>query len=198
VILREQLGIGRLATNLVRSYVDDLYRVVISDGYQHEFPVLGQFDAARSLADLDSLHDGEFVGIDYTDGVALLVRDIGGEGARLGADEDEHAHGEQPIARPGEVETSSPRKKPAAGLLRHRLFEPALTFGTVDPERIQFGNLMQKSFLRRDRNDHSAVAQKDGLTKLKIPVAQRQPLAFERGQGEIESCEEIRHDFRVG
>jgi hypothetical protein len=78
------------------------------------------------------------------------------------------------------------------------LFEPALTFGTVDPERIQFGNLMQKSFLRGDRNDHSAVAQKNGLTKLKIPIAQRQTLPFERGQGEIGPFEEIQHDFRVG
>src|SRR5262245_42090391 len=44
VILREQLGIwtrGQIGDDLVRSYVDDLYRVVISDGYQHEFPVLG-------------------------------------------------------------------------------------------------------------------------------------------------------------
>src|SRR5262249_35905970 len=44
----------------------------------------------RSLTDLDRVHDDEFVGIDYADGIALLVRDIGGEGARLGADEDEY------------------------------------------------------------------------------------------------------------
>jgi hypothetical protein len=67
----------------------------------------------------------------------------------LGADEDEDAHGEQPTARPGELESSSPQKTPGAGLRRHQLFEPALTFGTVDPERIQFRNLMQKSFLWR-------------------------------------------------
>ena len=174
MVLRKQLGIwtrGQSGDDLVRSYVDDLYRIVVSDGHQNEFSILGQFDAARSLADLDRLHDGEFVGIDHTDGVALLVRDIGGEGARLGADQDEDAHGEQPIARPGEVETPSPQKTPGAGRRRHQLFEPALTFGTVDPERIQFRNLVQKSFLRRHRNDHSAIAQKDGLTKLKIPVA---------------------------
>jgi hypothetical protein len=47
---------------------------------------------------LDSLHDGEFVGIDYTDGVALLVRDIGGERARLGADEDD-----TPTAKRGQI-----------------------------------------------------------------------------------------------
>jgi len=78
----------------VRSYVDDLYRVVVADSDENEFPVLGQFDAARSLTDLDRVHDGEFVGIDYADGIAFLVRDIGGEGARLGADEDEDAHAE--------------------------------------------------------------------------------------------------------
>src|SRR5262249_58759726 len=77
------------------------------------------------------------------------------------------------------------------------LLEPALTFGTVDPERIQFRNLVQKSFLRRDRNDYSAVAQKNGLTKLKIPVAQRQSLALERGQGEIGPFEEIEHRLRA-
>src|SRR5262245_7114194 len=150
VILRKQLGIwtrGQIGDDLVRSYVDDLYRVVVSDGHQNEFSVPGQLDAARSLADLDRLHDGEFVGIDHTDGVALFVRDIGSEGARLGADQNEDAHGEQPIARPREVETPSPQKTP--GVRRHQLFEPALTFGTVDPERIQFRNLMQKSFLWR-------------------------------------------------
>src|SRR4029450_2046545 len=78
------------------------------------------------------------------------------------------------------------------------LFEPALTFGAVDPKRIQFGNLMQKSFLRGDRHDHSAVSPTNGLTKLKIPVAQRQALAFERGQGKIGPFEEIQHDCRVG
>ena len=99
------------------------------------------------------------------------------------------------MARAREVGTSSPQTN--ANLRGHRLFEPALTFGTVDPERIQFGNLVQKSFLRRDRNDHSAVAQKNGLAKLKIPVAERQPLALERGQGEIGPFEEIEHGLRV-
>jgi hypothetical protein len=155
----------------VRSYIDDLYRVVVPDSDENEFPVLGQFDAARSLTDLDRIHDGEFVGIYHADGIALLVRDIGGEGARLGADEGEDANAEQAVARACEAGARSPQKASDAGLRRHRLFEPALTFGTVDPERIQFGNLVQKSFLRRNRNDHSAVAQKNGLAKLKVPVA---------------------------
>jgi len=155
----------------MRSYIDDLYRVIVPDGHENEFPIFGQFNAARSLTDLDRLRDGEFVGIYHADGIALLVRDIGGEGARLGTDEDEHAHAEQAIACAGEAGTPSPQRTSDAGLRRHRLFELALTFGTIDSERIQFGNLVQKSLLRRDRNDHSAVAQKNGLTKLQIPVA---------------------------
>jgi hypothetical protein len=103
----------------VRSYVDDLYRVVVSDSDENEFPVLGQFDAARSLTDLDRIHDDEFVGIDYADGIALLVRDIGGEGARLGADEDEDARAEQPIARAREVAMPLPQKTSDAGLRGH-------------------------------------------------------------------------------
>src|SRR6516165_12013667 len=106
VILRKQLGIwtgGQSGDDLVCSYVDDLYRVVVSDSDENEFPVLGQFDAARSLTDLDRVHDDEFVSIDYADGIALLVRDISGEGARLSADEDEYAYAEQPIARAREV-----------------------------------------------------------------------------------------------
>src|SRR5262245_51691036 len=123
VILREQLGVrtrGQSGDHLVSSSVDHLYRVVVSDGHQHEFFVLGQPDAARPLADFDRLHDSEFVGIYHADGIALLVRDIGGEGARLAADEDEDAHAKQTIARPGEAGTSSAQKTPNAPLLRHR------------------------------------------------------------------------------
>src|SRR6266513_2809537 len=127
----------------MRSYIDDLYRVIVPDGHENEFPIFGQFNAARSLTDLDRLHDSEFVGIYHADGIALLVRDIGGEGARLATDKDEDANAEQAIACGHEVGTPSPQKASDADLGRHRLFEPALTFGTVDPERIKFGNLMQ-------------------------------------------------------
>jgi hypothetical protein len=104
----------------VRSDVDDLYRVVISDRDENGLPVLGQFDAARSLTDLDRVHDGEFVGIDDADGVALLVRDIGGESACLGADQGEDAQAEQAMARTREVETASPQKASDARRRRHR------------------------------------------------------------------------------
>src|SRR6266513_4948174 len=126
----------------MRSYIDDLYRVIVSAGHENEFPIFGQFNAARSLTDLDRLHDGEFVGIYHADGIALLVRDIGSEGARLATDKDEDANAEQAIACAREVGTRSPQKASDAGVRRHRLFEPALTFGTVDSERIQFGNLV--------------------------------------------------------
>src|SRR5256885_4350506 len=112
----------------MRSYIDDLYSVIVSDGHENEFPIFGQFNAARSLTDLDRVHDREFVGIYHADGIALLVRDIGGEGARLGADEGEDANAEQAIARAREAGARSPQKASDAGLRRHRLFEPASTF----------------------------------------------------------------------
>src|SRR5262249_1536815 len=123
VILREQLGIGtrgQRGDDLVGSRIDHFYRVVVSDGHENEFLILGQPDAARPLADFDRLHDGEFVGIYHTDGVALLVRDIGGEGARLAADDDADAHAQQTTARPREAGTSPAEKTLDAALLRHR------------------------------------------------------------------------------
>jgi hypothetical protein len=71
------------------------------------------------------------------------------------------------------------------------LVQPALGFRPVNAERIQFGHLVHKAFLRRDRNHHCAVAQKDGLAQLKIPIPQRQSLPLERRQGELGSSEEI-------
>src|SRR5262249_3300998 len=68
---------------------------------------------------LDRVHDGEFVGIYHADGIALLVRDVGGEGARLAPDEDEDAHAEQAIACAGEAATPLPQRTSDAGLLRH-------------------------------------------------------------------------------
>jgi hypothetical protein len=97
-----------------------LYRVVVSDRHENEFLILGQADATRPLADFDRLHDSEFVGIYHADSVALLVRDIGGEGARLAADHDEDAHAKQTTARPGEAGTSPAQKTLDAALRRHR------------------------------------------------------------------------------
>src|SRR5258708_36857146 len=95
----------------MRSYIDDLYRVIVSDGHENEFPIFGQFNAARSLTDLDRLRDGEFVGIYHADGIALLVRDIGGEGARLGTGEDEQAHAETAIGGAGETGERPPHRR---------------------------------------------------------------------------------------
>src|SRR5260370_32659424 len=99
----------------MRSYIDDLYRVIVSDGHENEFPIFGQFNAARSLTDLDRLRDGEFVGIYHADGIALLVRDIGGEGARLGTDEDQNAHAEPANACARQAGTASPQRTVAVG-----------------------------------------------------------------------------------
>src|SRR5262249_12257282 len=114
-----------LLFHLVFHRVDDAYR---STDFGRN-PDLG----GVALTDLDRVHDDEFVGIDYADGIALLVRDIGGEGARLGADEDEDAHAEQPIARAREVAMPLPQRTSDARLRGHPLFEPRLAFWTVDP-----------------------------------------------------------------
>ena len=46
---------------------------------------------------------------------------------------------------------------------------------------------MQKTFLRRDRNDHPAIAEENWLAQLLVPVAQGLFLALEGGNGEIRS-----------
>src|SRR5882762_1910211 len=69
----------------------------------------------------------------------------------------------------------------------------AFGFGPIDAERIEFRRLMQEPFLRRNRYDHASVDQQDGLAKLQVPVPQRQPLAFERGNGKIRPLEKIKY-----
>src|SRR5690349_5705528 len=44
---------------------------------------------------------------------------------------------------------------------------------------------MEKTFLRRDRNHHSPISQKNRLTKLKIPIPEGQSLPLERRNSEI-------------
>src|ERR1700730_17231601 len=128
----------------MRLRVDHLNRIVIADRDQDELSILCQFDAAWSLADLDRLDDRELVDIDHADRVALLVRDIGNDGSCLTAEQDEEAYTEQASA-------------PHPCLPACRLFELAFALGPVISERIQLRNLMQKSLLRRHRNDHPAV-----------------------------------------
>jgi hypothetical protein len=79
----------------VRVGVDHLNGVVVAYRHQDEFSILGQLDAARPLADLDCLHSLEFVGIDHADRVAFFIRHVGGEGACLGAKQDQQARAEQ-------------------------------------------------------------------------------------------------------
>src|SRR5882724_8498772 len=78
-------------------------------------------------------------------------------------------------------------------LLQLASMQLASGFGPVDAERIEFRDLMQEALLRRNRDDHASVDQQDGLAKLQIPVPQRQPLAFERGNGKIRPLEKIKH-----
>src|SRR6202043_2348702 len=78
----------------------------------------------------------------------------------------------------------SRRARRIVGIPVTRSIQPAFGFRPVHAERVELRQLMQKPFLRRDRDDHSAVAQKNWLAKLKIPVPQGQSLTLECGEGE--------------
>src|SRR5690606_8957765 len=58
-----------------------------------------------------------------------------------------------------------------AGSLILSMLELALGLRLVEAERIQFGDLMQKAFLRRCGNDCPAIAKEDRLAKLLVPLA---------------------------
>ena len=113
------------------------------------------------------LHDLQLVGVDHRDGVALLVRDIGQVGAQ-----------------PALIGSKPSSQRREADAWRHMpispySLQPAFGFGPIVAERIEFGDLMQETFLRRDRDDHAAVGQQDRLAQLQVPVAQGQPLPLE-------------------
>src|SRR5262245_54714681 len=83
---------------------------------------------------------------------------------------------------------------------RHMRASPSYTtltlgLGPIEPERVELRDLMQKTFLRRNRNHHASVNQQDGLAKLQVPVAQRQPLALEGRHGKIRPLEKVKHGF---
>jgi hypothetical protein len=96
--LREQFGIGagrQGGDDLVRGGIDHLNGVVVAHRHQDELSVPGQLDAAGPLPDLDRFHDLEFFGINHADRVALFVRHIGGEAARLRAKQHDESGAEQ-------------------------------------------------------------------------------------------------------
>src|SRR5882757_3212671 len=73
----------------------------------------------------------------------------------------------------------------------------AFGLGPVEAERIELRDLMQEAFLRRDRYDHAAVRQQNRLAKLQVPIAQRQSLALEGGDGKIRPFEKVEHRFWI-
>src|SRR5690349_2752638 len=102
-------------------------------------------------------------------------------------------------ARP--IAISVPRKAPRhhiRGISSLRGVEPAFRFRMVDPERIELGELVQKSRLRRNRDGYASVAQQDRLAELQVPVAQGQLLSLERRQRETGALEEIESCVRAG
>src|SRR5882762_9896171 len=80
----------------------------------------------------------------------------------------------------------------------HRLsVQLALGLGLIHAKRIEFRDLMQESFLRRDRNHHTAIHKQNRLTKLQVPGSKRKSLALERRDGKIRALEEIEHRFAI-
>src|SRR3974390_1940411 len=75
--------------------------------------------------------------------------------------------------------------------------QPAFALRAVHAQGIELRYLVQKSFLGRDRDDHSAIGQKDRLAKLKVPIPERQSLTLERSQGEIGTFQEIEQGFWI-
>src|SRR4051812_4655574 len=67
----------------------------------------------------------------------------------------------------------------------------AFALRAVIAERVELGDLVQETFLRRDRHHHAAVDQQDRLAQLKVPVAQGQLCALEGGDREIRPLDEI-------
>src|SRR5262249_62036838 len=76
--------------------------------------------------------------------------------------------------------------------------EPTFLHPTVDTERIELGELVQKSRLRRGRDGDASIAQEDRLAQLQIPLAQGQPLPLEGGQRESGTFEKIERLRRIG
>ena len=105
-ILAEQLRIGagrQRGDDLVRLGIDHLNRVVVPDRHQNEFSILGELDTARPLTHLNRLYHDQFVGIDYADRIALLIRDIGGEGARWRGEQENKSDAAQPTSPCGKA-----------------------------------------------------------------------------------------------
>src|SRR5215469_3739190 len=76
--------------------------------------------------------------------------------------------------------------------------EPALALRPIDAERIELRELVQKSRLRRDRDDDASVAQQDRLAQLQVPVPHGELLPLEGGEREFGTFEKIKRRPRVG
>src|ERR1043166_383816 len=72
-----------------------------------------------------------------------------------------------------------------------RLLEFAFGLRPIIAEGIEFRDLMQETFLRRDRDDRSPVGQQNRLAQLLIPVTQREALPLEGRKREVGTFQEI-------
>src|SRR6516165_4516797 len=66
-----------------------------------------------------------------------------------------------------------------------QLVEPTFGLRTIDPEGVEFRELVQEAFLWRYRDDYTPVGEENGLTKLQIPVTHSKLAALERRHGKI-------------
>src|SRR3954467_7277151 len=67
----------------------------------------------------------------------------------------------------------------------------AFALRAVIAERVELGDLVQETFLRRHRHHHAAIDQQDRLAQLQVPVAQGQLRALEGGDRELRALDEI-------
>src|SRR5262245_1709703 len=106
--------------------------------------VLGQLDAAWPLANFDGPDGFHLVGVYHANGVALLVRNIGGKSVRWSSKADNDCKSEQTRALFAHWYAQT------GFSLRANLLQTALRLWTVIAECIKCRELVQEACLRRD------------------------------------------------
>src|SRR5262249_26455812 len=167
-ILRKELGIGtrwQRADNLMVAGVDDLDSIVVTDCDQNKPSILAHFNAAGSLADLDGLYHRELVGVDYGYGVAFLVRDVGGKGARRGMNETQQTNSHKaraPSHRPSNPSINSSGICFRVG--RRRAYPaPKLHVGSLPAEILKLSSCRRSEGWAGEAGDSNPGASAAGL-----------------------------------
>ena len=163
--------------------VDDVHDVAVAGGDIDFLAVGAGDDAARPARGGDGLDHFERLTVDHRDGIVLLVgdEDLQGKGGEGGA--------RRAARRRSQSEWGVSSPVPFACLVG----ELALGLGLVVAERVGEEFRVQEAFLRRHRHERAGAGDQHRLAELMVPVAERQPLALEGGDGELRrregSCE---------